>query len=175
LSDIAEADEADVVDVVARADVATSETAMGQSIKQSPTLVATLDNTPWELFEKMSQVAGDGAPQAHAIVVQVKDALTRDEHVVHLADALQAARSAAFDLLTQMMQASQPSTPTPDASPVLPPPPPMKTSDTRNTRRGIGVKEAQKLFDNIKKDLASNPDLALDIDWRLYHKDETAS
>jgi hypothetical protein len=146
---------------------------MGQSIKQATTLVATLDNTPWELFEQMRQVAGESAPQAHAIVAQVKDALTRDEHVVHLADALQAARSAAFDLLTQMMQEAQPSTQTPDASPVLSPPPPMKKSDTRNTRRGIGVKEAQKLFDNIQKELASNPDLALDIDWRLYHKDET--
>jgi hypothetical protein len=174
LSDIAEADEADVVDVVAGADVATSETAMGQSIKQASTLVTTLDNTPWELFEKMSQVAGEGAPQAQAIVAQVKDALTRDEHVVHLADALQAARSAAFDLLTKMMQESQPSTQTLDASPVVSPPPPIKKSDTSNTRRGIGVKEAQKLFDNIKKELASNPDLALDIDWRLYHKDETA-
>jgi hypothetical protein len=174
LSDIAEADAADVVDLVAGADVATSETAMGQSIKQATTLVATLDNTPWELFEQMRQVAGEGAPQAHAIVAQVKDALTRDEHVVHLADALQAARSAAFDLLTQMMQEAQPSTPTLDASPVFSPPPPMKKSDTRNTRRGIGVKEAQKLFDNIQKELASNPNLALDIDWRLYHKDETA-
>jgi hypothetical protein len=57
---------------------------------------------------------------------------------------------------------------------VLSPPPPIKKSDTRNTRRGIGVKESQKLFDNIKKELASNPNLALDIDWRLYHKDETA-
>jgi hypothetical protein len=73
-----------------------------------------------------------------------------------------------------MVPESQPSNPTPDMSPVLSPSPPMKTSDTRNTRRGIGVKEARKLFDNIQKELASNPDLALDIDWRLYHKDETA-
>lgn len=174
LSDIVEADAADVVDLVAGADVVTSETAMGQSIKQAPTLVETLDNTPWELFEKMRQVAGESAPQAQAIVAQVKDALTRDEHVVHLADALQAARSAAFDLLTKVMQEAQSSTPTPDASAVLSPSPPIQTSDTRNTRRGIGGKEAQELFDNIKKELASNPNLAPDIDWRLYHKDETA-
>ena len=84
---------------------------------------------------------------------------------MHLADALQEARSAAFELLTKMVE---------DASPVVSPPPPIKKTDTTNTRRGIGVKEALELFDSIKKALESNPDLTLDIDWRIYHKDETS-
>jgi hypothetical protein len=176
LSGIAEADEAEMVNVVARAAVATSATAMGQSIKQSTALVATLDNTPWELFEKMGQVGGDTAPQAQAIVAQVKNALTRDEHVVHLAEALQTARSDAFELLTQMMQPSPapPQLQIPDASPVVAPSPPIKKPEpTTNRRRGLGGKEALALLDSIEQALASNPDLALDIDWRLYPKDET--
>jgi hypothetical protein len=176
LSGIAEADEAEMVNVVAGADVATSATAMGQSIKQSAALVATLDNTPWELFEKMGQVVGDPAPQAQAIVAQVKNALTRDEHVVHLAEALQTARSDASELLTQMMQPSPapPQLQIPDASPVVAPPPPIKKPEpTTNRRRGLGGKEALALLDSIEQALASHPDLALDIDWRLYSKDET--
>ena len=147
---------------------------MGQSITQATSLVATLDNTPWDLFEKMSQLPVERAPQAQSIVEQVKDALTRDEHVVHLADALQQARSAAFELLTKMVEASHTSTQPPDASPAVSPRPPLKKTDTTSTHRGMGVQEALALFDSIKKELESGPDLALDIDWRLYHKDETS-
>ena len=166
LSGIAEADKDNVVDIVARAKVATSETAMAQSIKQATALVAALDNTPWDLFEKIRQLPVARAPHAPSIVEQVKDALTRDEHVVHLADALHKARSAAFELFTKIVEES--------ATPVVSPRLPGKKTDTTNSRRGIGVKEAGALFDSIKKELAAQPGLALDIEWRLYHKDETS-
>lgn len=42
------------------------------------------------------------------------------------------------------------------------------------TRRGLVGKDALELLDNIEQALAANPDLALDIDWRLYPKDETS-
>ena len=166
LSDLAEADQDDVVDIVARAKVATSETAMSQSIKQAKALVVILGNTPWDLFEKINQLPVARAPHAPSIVEQVKDALTRDEHVVHLADALQKARSAAFELFTKIVEES--------ATPLVSPRLPGKKTDTTNSRRGIGVKEAGALFDSIKKELAANSGLALDIEWRLYHKDETS-
>jgi hypothetical protein len=166
LSGIAEADKDHVVDIVARARVATSETAMAQSIKQATALVAALDNTPWDLFEKIRQLPAARAPHAPSIVEQVKDALTRDEHVVHLADALHKARSAAFELFTKIVEAS--------ATPIVSTRLPGEKTDTTNSRRGIGVKEAGALFDSIKKELAAKPGLALDIEWRLYHKDEAS-
>jgi hypothetical protein len=175
LSGLAEADEAEIVNVVAGADIATSATAMGQSIKQAETLVGTLNNAPWELFDRMAQMTGEGAPQAQAIVAQVKNALTRDEHVVHLAEALQTAQSDAFELLTKMMQPSPASPQMPDTAPVVASPPPIqKPEPTTNRRRGLGGKEALELLDSIEKALAANPDLALDIDWRLYPQDETS-
>jgi hypothetical protein len=175
LSGIAEADKDDVVDIIARAEVATSETAMAQSIKHATALVTTLGNTPWDLFEKIAQLPAEQAPQTQSILAQVTDALTRDEHVVHLADALQEARSAAFALLTKMVEESRTVIQPADASPVVSPRPPMKKTDITNTRRGIGVQEALELFDSIKKALEANPELALDVDWRLYHKNETLS
>ena len=42
------------------------------------------------------------------------------------------------------------------------------------TRRGLGAKEASKVLAGIEKALAANPDLALDIEWRLYPRDETS-
>jgi hypothetical protein len=169
---IAEAETDDVVEVVASAEVVTSETAMAQSINKAAALVATLDNTPWDLFERMRQLPVERAPHAPAIAEQVKDALTRDEHVVHLAEALHAARSAAFELLTSIVEASR--TPTrPPAEPAAVSPPPL-TRTTTNTRRGITGQEALDLLECIKQDLASHPDLALDIEWRLYRQDEAA-
>jgi hypothetical protein len=175
LSGVAEADDAAVVSVVANADIATSATAMGHAIKQAAALVGTLDHAPWDVFDRIEPMAGEGAPQAQAIVVQIKDALTRDEHVVHLADALQAARSDAVELLTRMAQGASTATLTPPtpAPPVVPPPPPIKRAAATHTHRGLGVDEALELLDSIEQALASNPKLALDIDWRLYPKDET--
>ena len=167
LSDLAEADKDDVVDIIARAKVATSETAMGQCIKQAEALVGILGNTLlWDLFEKIGPLPVERAPQAPSIVEQVKDALSRDEHVVHLADALQKAQSAALEIVTKIAEVS--------ASPAVSLPPPGKQAATTNSRRGLGAKEARALFDSIKKELAAQPGLVLDIDWRLYHKDETS-
>jgi hypothetical protein len=104
-------------------------------------------------------------------MAQIKEALTRDEHVVHLADALQAARSDAVELLTKMARGASTATLTPP--PVVPPPPPIKRAAATHTHRGLGVDEALELLDSIEQALASNPKLALDIDWRLYPKDGT--
>jgi hypothetical protein len=108
-------------------------------------------------------------------MAQIKEALTRDEHVVHLADALQAARSDAVDLLTQMARGASTATLTPPTPvpPVVHPAPPTKRAAATHTHRGRGVDEALELLDSIEQALASNPKLALDIDWRLYPKDGT--
>jgi hypothetical protein len=44
-----------------------------------------------------------------------------------------------------------------------------------NSQRGIGLKDATVVFDTITRALAADPELVLDIDWRLHLKDESAS
>jgi hypothetical protein len=176
LSGVAEADDAEVVNVVAGAAIATSATAMGHAIKQAAALVGTLDRAPWDLFDRMANMSGEGAPQAEVILAQIRDALTRDEHVVHLADALKDAQTDAYELLTKMARGTRAPTPTPPApapTPVAAPTPTRKPDTMTQTRRGLGAKEASKVLAGIEKALAANPELALDIDWRLYPRDET--
>jgi hypothetical protein len=177
LSDVAEADDAEVVNIVASAAVATSAAAMGHAIKQAAALVGTLDRAPWDLFDRMAHMTGEGAPQAEVILAQIRDALTRDEHVVHLADVLKDAQADAYELLTKMAQGSQTTTPPPPApvpAPVAAPVLPRKPDPMTHARRGLKSEEALEVLASIEQALAANPDLALDIDWRLYPNDETS-
>jgi hypothetical protein len=47
--------------------------------------------------------------------------------------------------------------------------------DIENSRRGMGLEDATALFDALTTALASDPELALDIDWRLHARAEGAS
>ncbi|HEY5868358.1 MAG TPA: hypothetical protein VI542_22830 [Candidatus Tectomicrobia bacterium] len=110
-------------------------------------------------------------PGAQGLVQTLKDLLTRDEHVVSLARGLQEAQLEAFTMLTD---AVEPATPrllsrAPSVLPLVEQP------DTENSRRGIGLQDATALFDAVTTALASDPDLVLDIDWRLHPRGESAS
>jgi hypothetical protein len=72
----------DVASVIASAQLATSAPAMGESLKKADEMSAVLENTSWELIETIAQLPRERAPQAQSLIDQVKDALTRDEHVV---------------------------------------------------------------------------------------------
>jgi hypothetical protein len=173
LSSLAETGDASIVNVVAGAALATSAAAMGHAIIQATALVGALDNAPWELFDRMVAMTGESAPQAQAILAQLREALTRDEHVVHLAEALKEVRTAAFALLTQRAPETRPSPPSVPTS-VVTPSPTRKPDAVTHAHHGLGSQEARQVLASIDKALAANPDLALDINWRLYPRDEIA-
>jgi hypothetical protein len=157
----------DVVAVIARANVATSPAAMGESMKKAEETAAVLENTSWELFETVGQLPRERAPRAQSIVDGVKEALTRDEHVVELKRALKDAQSAALELLTGLVE------PTPPPPP--PPPPPIVTpvpprAERTGQQRGIDERGATTVFETIKRAMESDADLVLDIQWHLYRK-----
>jgi hypothetical protein len=154
-----------VVSVIARANVATSAAAMGESITKAAELLTVLENTAWEVFEKIERLPKARSPQAQVILESVKDALTRDEHVIQLRGALKEAQSAALDLLTSLIDSIPPPTP---PTPVMPPPSPTVTAT--DSQRGIDVQRATTLFETITREMQSDADLVLDIQWRLYRK-----
>ncbi|HSF33988.1 MAG TPA: phage resistance protein, partial [Candidatus Tectomicrobia bacterium] len=164
---IAGASKDDIVSVIANTHVATSAPAMGESLRKAEEMSAALENAPWELFERVGQLPRERAPQAQSIIDQVKDALTRDEHVIELKRALKDAQSAAFDLLTSLVEATPPQPP-PVQPPVVPPISP-RTGRTGD-QRGIDERSATTVFASIKKAMESDAELVLDIQWRLYRK-----
>jgi hypothetical protein len=157
----------DTVSVIARANMATSAAAMGESLRKAEEMSAALENASWELFERIGELPRERAPQAQSIIDDVKDALTRDEHVIELKRALKDAQSAALDLLTSLVEATPP-TPPPVQLPVVPPTPAM--DETTGSRRGIDEQRALSVFESIKKAMELDANLVLDIEWRLYRK-----
>jgi hypothetical protein len=134
LRGIAGASKDELVSVIVQANVATSAAAMGESLKKAGDMSTVLENTSWELFDKIAQLPRERAPQASTIIERVKQALRRDEHVVEIKGALKEAQSAALELLTSLVEV----TPPPPA--VVHPPvarPPAPQADTTGSRRAI--------------------------------------
>jgi hypothetical protein len=160
------ADKDAVVDLLVKAHVATSDTAMEQTLKKAAEILTALENTPWELFETLRRLPAEYAQQARAIEGQVTDAVTRDEHVLPLAEALKEAQVAALALITRSIETTAVSvSPQPDrpggspSSPVLEP---------TGSRHSMQRQEALAVFEAIKHKLEADANLVLDLDWRVY-------
>jgi hypothetical protein len=168
LHGIAGASKDELVSVIAQANVATSAAAMGESLKKAGDMSTVLENTSWELFDKICQLPRERAPQAPSIIERVKEALRRDEHVVELKRALKEAQSAALELLTGLVEV----TPPPPLA-VRPPgiQPPAPQAETTGSRRAIDEQSAETVFETIRRAMASDTSLVLDLDWHLYRQD----
>ena len=114
-----------VVGALASAEVATSESAMGECLNKAGTLAATLDGTNWEIFEAIAGLTDERKTAANAIRSAVEQALRCDEHVKPLAGTLKEAQSKAVRLLTV------PPPPPPPASPSTSAPTPRPKVDRR--------------------------------------------
>jgi hypothetical protein len=166
VNNLAGAEKEAVVDLLVKAHVATSDTAMGQTIKQVAEMLKALENTPWELFETLRRLPAEYAQQARAIEEQVTDAVTRDEHVLPLAGALKEAQAAALALITRSVETPAiPIKPQPGRQSVALPPPALETTGSRH---GMQRQDALAVFEAIRHRLETDANLVLDLDWRLY-------
>jgi hypothetical protein len=131
-------------------------------------MAAALGVTHWPLFDTIGQLPQERAPEALAIIEQVKDALARDEHVVPLAGSLQDAQSAALALIGKVVKAV-PTDPQPSPRP---PPQPLSAApgDLTGSRHDLDKQGAMAVFAMLQRALESAPDLVLDLDWRIHSK-----
>ena len=174
LSSLKEADKDEVSQVLTTATIATSAAAMREVVLRAAEQATALENVSWEPFERLSHLSAERVPNAQALVETVKELLTRDEHVLSLARGLKEAQLAAFTMLTEAVEpaarpASRVRSHTPSPLPLTARP------SMANAQRGIGLQDATAVFDAITRALAADPELVLDIDWRLRPQDETAS
>ncbi len=88
-----------IIVALAKAAIATSETAMGQAIKGARQMADALQNAEWTLFEKIRALAEPYKTRAEGIGSLVVNALRHDEHVTPLAATLRQAQMEAIDLL----------------------------------------------------------------------------
>jgi hypothetical protein len=88
--------------------------------------------------------------------------------VVELKRALKDAQSAALELLTGLVEVAPP------PAPAVRPPgiqPPALQAETAGSRRAINEQSAATVFETIRRAMASDTSLVLDIEWHLYRQD----
>jgi hypothetical protein len=121
------ADGVPVIEILARATLETSASAMGTSLKSCLSLGEKLRQNNWQLLEAIRRLTGQWKIEADVIWSGLQDTTQKDEYVVPLETYLKAAESKAITLL-ERVSAAQPTPPSnpPLAPVVLPPVTPVK-------------------------------------------------
>ncbi|MGH8585026.1 MAG: hypothetical protein ACREWE_02170 [Gammaproteobacteria bacterium] len=156
-----------VIEALATAPIATSETAMGQAIKGARQTADALEGTEWRIFDKIRSFSGTYRVRAEGIVQGVTEALIHDEHVSPLASTLRRAQSEAVNLLVEA--ATRPPTAEEPPKPEAPIHGRMLAKQGRKTVRGS---EAGQVFQAIQADLAGRSGTTLEVDWKIYTEGE---
>jgi len=155
----------DVVGILALADVQTSETAMGKSLKSAAELVDRIDATSWGVFEKIAVLSAEHQPKASQIREKVCQALESDEHAVPLAPVLKAAQAEAIDLLTEAATAKVP--PKDEKKPVEVTPPPGTQVVSQDTKQNLPPDQAKTVLADLQQQMEGGPTRRLTINWRI--------
>ena len=156
-----------IVGVLDSAEVATSESAMGECLNKAGALAGALDGTNWEIFDAIAGLADERKTAANAIRSAVEQALRWDEHVKSLAGVLKEAQSNAVRLLTEV---KKPKTdyhlglPQPTTTPVTKPG--RKVVD-QGTEQFQDIDDAQAKLEQLTKLTAERRHLRMTITWRI--------
>ncbi|MBI4602632.1 MAG: phage resistance protein [Planctomycetes bacterium] len=161
LEALADAEPKDVVAVLAKAAIATSEAAMGECFRKASSLAERIEATSWEIFEAAGRLRDGRQAAAGEILAGVGRALEEDEHAVPLATALQKAQARAVGLLSE------------DTGPVPPRPPPDgpgepgTVDERRGSEKDLDLAAARRVLDRIEKDLGRDEAARIAISWRI--------
>lgn len=166
---IANANPESVVETLARATVATSESAMRECIAMATRLAESISSANWEIFEALAKLNDERKSTATEILQSIVDALRVDEHVTPLAATLQEAQSRAVRLLTK----TTPTTPslTPEVTshdtsrPDSPSADPGRKVVDRSTRQGMDLDSALVFLDEIKQKTGDKKIAKIDINY----------
>jgi hypothetical protein len=157
----------DTVNTMVKATVPTTEAAMGTSLKKAGVVVGALDAPIWNVIEGLEGLGVDKQPMAQAILGELREALSADEHAVALAPAL----SALHDRAVKLLIVPQP--------PVVKPPivePPVKDVPPGWTKTADGLVERldAPAFDELVKKLRQKlgGDTRLTIRWESYRREK---
>lgn len=153
-----------VVEIIAKAQVASSEEAMGTHLKKAGALVEALSHVKWDLLEGVRKLTDHRQQAAEAIWENVKATFQKDEYAVALAPMLREAEKRAVKLLTDIPEpVSPPATPQPPV-PEKPKQPSYKVI-ARGVREGLTETELDELVEEIRSGLNTDAAARLNITW----------
>jgi hypothetical protein len=151
-----------VVGVLATAEIATSESAMGTCLNQAAALSTILEGTNWEIFEAIGKLSDERQSAAAEIRGTVEQALQNDEHVVQLGPALQTAQSKAVRLLTESAKLPEPTLRPSEPKPV---PKQGKRVVGQGAEQNLEIAAAQELLSSLGQGLRDGQVLRVNLSW----------
>jgi hypothetical protein len=163
----------EVVNILASAEISTTESAMCECLHQATNLSVILDTTPWEIFESIEKLADKRQSKSIQILDDLKQALSSDEHVIALGVTLKASQGKALKLFTEesttLPEVS--ASPHPSTSSKVPAPLPITTPRhavvTTGTEENLKLKAAQDLLQRLSKDIKPGQNIRLSISWMI--------
>ncbi|WOD37278.1 hypothetical protein [Nodosilinea sp. E11] len=162
----------EIIATLAQAEIATTATAMGECLSKANSLVSILDQASWDIYMAIQALTDDRHSPAQAILAEVRQALTRDEHVLALGSALKQAQAAAVQLLSRPVAPPPrpPEIPSPLPSDPFADPPELnrhkgKQVIDQGSAANLDVKSAQDRIVELSKALSAGQTLSLSLSW----------
>jgi len=170
---VSAAEPANIVGLLARAEVATSEAAMGECRSKAAELEGNLETAGWEIFEAIGKLGDERKVTAAEILADVRKALAADEHVTALAPALKGAHASAVRLLTKPVPpppkppvvvppVDLPPTPTPPAKPPLPQ---GKKIVGQGAKQDLALADARQVLADLDGQVKPGQTARVNLNW----------
>jgi predicted nucleic acid-binding protein len=164
------AEAASVVGILAAAEIATSEAAMGECRTRAAELDGNLETAGWDIFEAIGKLNDDRQQAAQEILAELREALSSDEHVVGLAPALTSAQARAVRLLTKPVEAPKPPIVTP---PITFPEKPLALTPVaqgkkivgQGTRQDLSLADAKKCLAELDEQVKTGQKARISVSW----------
>ena len=169
------AESANVIGLLARADVATSEAAMGECVGKAAELEGNLETAGWEIFEAIGKLDDQRKATATEILAEVRQALAADEHVTALAPALKGTHARAVRLLTKQVPpivVKPPEIPTPGKAPLIDTPLRKgKTIVGQGAKQNLPLADARQVLADLNGQIKPGQTTRVNVSWVIEEGD----
>ena len=153
------ADAETIVGLLENAEVATSESAMGECVGKAAELEGNLETAGWEIFEAVAKLSDDRQEKAQQVFGEVREALRSDEHALQLAPALRGAQAKAVQLLTKQSEG-------PHVCHTLKPPvKPGRREVERDTKEDLTIAAAEACLSGLSRQLKPGQSARINLGW----------
>ncbi|MHC4880519.1 MAG: phage resistance protein [Planctomycetota bacterium] len=161
------ADVEEVIQKLASASIATTESAMGECLSKAGQLTGTITGANWEIFDAIGDLPADFQDRAKKILSSVNEALVSDEHVVSLGPALKEAQAKSLRLITEVTKPAGPgSQPDPKPEkPKTPKPVPGKRIVEQDSRQNLSVEAAQQQLQQLADAVDQGRQVRVSLSW----------
>jgi len=139
---------------------------MGECVGKAAELEGNLGTAGWEIFEAIGKLGDERKAAAEAILAEVQQAISSDEHVVALAPALTGAQARAVRLLTKAVETPQGKTPiVTTVKPDKPLVSPGKRVVGQGTKQDLSAAAAKDLLANLDKQVKAGQTARISVSW----------